>query len=573
MRFLDWNTLQFKKDSGKEKLRCPECHETRSDKTDKSLLVNHDEGRGKCFYCESLTFKDKQESNTFDLPPQKQTAYVDIPEAIQKFFKSRKISLKTIDELYIGVEKVYFPQFKAEKEAICFNYYDGSKIVNKKYRGPQKSFTQFQNGKPIFYNINSLVGQKEAWIVEGEMDVLALHEIGIKNVISVPNGANDNDNYWKNSKEHLKNIEKFILAFDCDEKGIELRAKVAHRLGKWKCSYVEFQGKDANEDLISGVLKESVKDIKKFPVTGTHTIETLYDGVLDLYDNGLPKTIKPNGKQFYEVNKIFSVMRGQLVTVTGIPSHGKSSFTEDYVLNLVKDHNFKASFFSPEHTPMSLHQTTFIEKMIGRPFWGSDRLKKSDIERYKQWAKEKLYFTSAEQGKTPNWDWILDKFKEQMFAYGIDIFVIDAFNKVELSGNRLEAINNVLTRLTNFCQQYDVIVFLVAHPTKMKKNENQEYESPTLYDVSGSADFRNQTHNGFSIHRKFGDDGYTIFTNLKTKFKFQGEIGASCMLRYDTETTRYYAYGGMPDKNDYTDTYKPQQIDIMQVDYDSDLPF
>ena len=57
-----------------------------------------------------------------------------------------------------------------------------------------------------------------------------------------------------------------------------------------------------------------------------------------------------------------------------------------------------------------------------------------------------------------------------MYSFGIDIFVIDAFNKVLLpKGNKLEEINIVLTKLTHFAQSNNVIVFLVAHPTKMQK--------------------------------------------------------------------------------------------------------
>ena len=76
------------------------------------------------------------------------------------------------------------------------------------------------------------------------------------------------------------------------------------------------------------------------------------------------------------------------------------------------------------------------------------------------------------KNEAPTWDWILEKFKEQLFSYGIDIFVIDAFNKLILpKGNKLDEINNVLTRLTSFAQMNNCLVLLVAHPTKMKKNE------------------------------------------------------------------------------------------------------
>ena len=76
----------------------------------------------------------------------------------------------------------------------------------------------------------------------------------------------------------------------------------------------------------------------------------------------------------------------------------------------------KASFFSPEHSPMELHQTNFIQKAIGKNFWkevnGIPRVTEDDILRYKDWANEKLYLTGPEMGQGATWDWILDKFKE-----------------------------------------------------------------------------------------------------------------------------------------------------------------
>jgi twinkle protein len=68
---------------------------------------------------------------------------------------------------------------------------------------------------------------------------------------------------------------------------------------------------------------------------------------------------------------------------------------------------------------------------------------------------------------------------------------------------------------------------------------------PTLYDVSGSADFRNQTHNGYTIYRHFYDEqlgieNETEFYNMKTKFNFQGEIGSSVKFKYCLENGRFY---------------------------------
>lgn len=595
--FIDWNILPFKKDKGKEKVRCPNCDAQRTDKKDKSLLINHNDGFGKCFYCESLTFREEKENLT-----DKQYANIENKRnkpannelKIKNYISTRKISESVLNSLYVTFEKYYQPAKQKEVDNIVFNYYEGSKLVNKKYRSADKKFTQTSGGKPIFYNINSVIGQEEVFIVEGEFDVLAMTEAGYKNTISVPNGANDNDEYWKNSEKYLKDIKKFIIAVDNDDKGNILKDKIAQRLGRFRCEFIEWKNKDANGDLIDGCIKDTIQNKKRFPVSGTFTVSDLKQGILDLYNNGLPKTLKPKEYYFKEFGKIFSLMRGQLTVGTGIPSHGKSNFTDWLVLNLINDYKLKASWFSPEHSPMELYQTNLMEKVIGRNFWKEkkssngglvDRISKEDIDKYEKWANEKIYLTGSDGDKTPTWSWLLDKFKEQMYSFGVDIFVIDAFNKVVLPKgmSKIDAINDVLTKLTHFAQANNVLILLVAHPTKMQKNEQGLYNIPDLYSVSGSADFRNQTHNGYTIYRTWENleenvENTTTFYNMKTKFNFQGEIGGSVDFDYCLVNGRYYEKGtpeplfslidGIPEKQKEFPKMNPKDIFT-----DDDLPF
>jgi len=551
-----WSKIQTNKTSGNIKATCPECIDSRTNKKDKSLQVNFTNGIAHCHYCHAISFRDsierKTEQQNFKLPVQTWRNYTNLSEAMVKYLESRKISQSTAINFSLTEEEYYQPQLEKKVNNLVFNYFEGEILINKKYRSGGKKFTQSAGTKSILYNINSIIGQEECFIVEGELDVLSMYEIGIKNCISLPNGANDNDNVWMNCEKYLKDIKKFFIATDNDDKGNEVADKIAQRLGRWRCERVIFNHKDANEDLIDGSLKNSVLNRLKYPVSGIFNSEDIYDDVLNIYENGLPPTIYPKHPCFGNLKNIFTVMRGHLVTCTGIPSHGKSNFTEWYILNLVKDYDMKASFFSPEHYPLELHQSTFIEKTFGKNFfkeiYGVPRIITYDIAKYTEWAKEKIYFTYPENGENPNWDWLLEKFKEQMITYGTDIFVIDAFNKISFAqkGNRLELIGDILTKLTAFAQMNNVIIFLVAHPTKMPKTTNGLYASPSLYDVSGSSDFRNQTHDGFSIYRYFGDEeneARTVFENLKTKMKFQGEIGGQVEFDYHIPSGRYYEKG------------------------------
>ena len=554
-----WDLIQTNKTNGTAKLKCPACIDTRKNKQDRSLYVNFNSGVGKCFNdgCSALFFRDSIEKSivkeNYTLPEQTWKNYTSLSDKLVKHVEDeRKIKQYTLNAFSVTEENYYQPALQKEVNNIVFNYFEGDVLVNKKYRSGNKKFTQSKNGKPIFYNINSIIGQDECYITEGEFDVLALYEIGIKNAISIPNGANDNDNYWINSEKYIKDIKKFYIATDNDESGNNVAEKIAQRLGRYRCERVKFEGKDANDDLKSGVLNKTIYQTEKYPVSGTFKVSDVIENIFELYENGLPDTISPKHHCFGNIKDVFTVMKGHLVVGTGIPSHGKSNFTEWYVLNLIKDYNFKASFFSPEHHPFELHHTTFIEKTFGKSFWyGTSecpRVSKTEIAQYKNWAEEKIYLTGTENGEFPTWDWLFNKMKEQLFNYGINIFVIDAFNKLGFNekGNKLDLINSVLTKLTMFAQMHNVIIFLVAHPTKMQKGADGLYLKPTLYDVSGSSDFRNQTHDGFGIYRYFEDEENepkTVFENLKTKMKFQGVIGGSVEYDYHIPSGRYYAKG------------------------------
>lgn len=564
----NWELIESRKVNGTEKLKCPICTPTRKNKNDKSLMVWHNNGTAKCFNdsCNALFFRDSIQKSivksNYTLPSQEWKNYTNLSDSLVKYCENeRKINQYTLKHFDISEEKYYQPSINKEVNNVVFNYFEGDVLVNKKYRSGNKKFTQSKNGKPIFYNINSIIGEDEVYIVEGEFDVMALYEIGIKNAISIPNGANDNDNYWINSEKYLKEIKKFYIATDNDESGNSVAEKIAQRLGRYRCERVLFNGKDANDDLKNNILKETIYNTKKYPVSGTFTTDDLIDKMITLYDNGLPNCIEVKNTSLSGLNRIFKLMFGHLCIGTGIPSHGKSNFTEWLVLNYLLENDLKASFFSPEHQPMELHMSSFVQKVIGKNYFyeieNTQKVSKLDIMQFHDWANQKLYLTSPENGEFATWDWIFEKFREQIYSFGINIFVIDAWNKVEHNGNKTERENISLTlsRLTQFAQQNNVLIIVIAHPTKMKK-ENGIYEKPTLYDVSGSADFRNQTHDGFCIYRFFGEEPYTTFINLKTKYSFQGEIGANIDFDYHKPSGRYYERGLEPQTENLIDYNK-----------------
>ena len=138
---------------------------------------------------------------------------------------------------------------------------------------------------------------------------------------------------------------------------------------------------------------------------------------------------------------------------------------------------------------------------------------------------------------------ILDRAKFLVRRKGIKGLVIDPYNRLENeAGGRSETqyISTLLDRLTNFAQINDVLVVLMAHPTKMSKNKEGKVEVPTLYDISGSANFYNKADFGLVVHRDRISNTVEVSVQ-KVKFRHLGECGTA-YFKYNINNGRYTPY-------------------------------
>ncbi len=146
-QFIQWETLELKKSSGKEKVKCPTCDSAKHRKGDTSIQINHSEGFGKCFRCESLTFRESESKKVKDkeykLPVQTWKNYTNLSDTLVKHIETtRKINQNTLKALNITEEKFYQPKQGKEVNNIVFNYFEKDVLVNKKYRDGAKNFMQ-----------------------------------------------------------------------------------------------------------------------------------------------------------------------------------------------------------------------------------------------------------------------------------------------------------------------------------------------------------------------------------------------------------------------------------------------
>jgi twinkle protein len=252
-------------------------------------------------------------------------------------------------------------------------------------------------------------------------------------------------------------------------------------------------------------------------------------------------------KSLAEFDKFVRFQEGYLTTITGVPGHGKSEFLDFILCRLNVSHGWKTALYSPENHPLELHFSKFAEKMIGKPYEGGSRMSKAELDYMIKYHSENFYFINPEDDFSL--ENILKSVKSLVRKHGIKAFVLDAWNKLDhkYSTNETQYISKQLDEIVKFCERNKVHCFLVAHPTKIRKDDKGLYEIPNLYNISGSANFYNKTANGITVYRNF-DTGQTEIYIQKVKFKHWGETGC-CIFAWNRDNGRYYK--GTPDNESW----------------------
>ena len=543
---------QHKLEEGKKQGTCPICSHTRKPKNQKAKCASYDweRGLGTCHNCNTTfqlhTYKRKGETvKVYERPKQE---VIKPPDSkVVEWFKSRGISQKTLADLNVGEGSEYMPQTGKAENTIKFNYFIGGELINIKYRDGRKNFKLYKGAEKVFYNIDSIVGYDSCVIVEGEMDVLALHEAGITNAISVPNGATLNTNnldYLDNCIDYFEDKEKVILAVDSDEAGQALQAELIRRLGSEVCYIATFDDcKDANEYLLKydkQKLAERIEGSRPVPLENVTTFRDIEDEVTDFVRNGFKPGYQIGLENF---DNIFSTYTGQFITVTGIPSSGKSDFVDQMVIGYNKNYGWKTAFASPENVPTYLH----AHKLMRKVWQGMPTAADIHGDRWNKIADHcntNFFHIDMERYTLES---VLRKGAELVKRKGIKCLVIDPFNKVRDVDCRTEDVNRYtmeyLTKIEMFAKKYDVLVFVVAHPTKMYKDKDGKIEEPTMYSIKGGGEWYDASYHGLLVHRDY--ENKTVKAKvLKVKFQNLGENGAESFFTWEPRSGSFVPHVG-----------------------------
>ena len=242
---------------------------------------------------------------------------------------------------------------------------------------------------------------------------------------------------------------------------------------------------------------------------------------------------------------VFRFRGSGILTVTGIPGHGKTEFVDSCILDLARLHGHESIVCGFEQTPEE-HIIKLARKLIGtdvtcKTWFNEDNMPRL-TEAYNFITGKIKHIDANKVGG--NVLEILDIAAQQVAesrANGGDpkYLVIDPFNMLSMKGkfNGHEKIEEILRRLTTFSHQMNVMVILVAHPFKMRTDEKTgEYMVPDFYSVKGSSAFFEMSYHGLVVYRS---PGQVMVRVLKVKQNNLGRTGAEVYFDYDKAPGRY----------------------------------
>jgi twinkle protein len=302
-------------------------------------------------------------------------------------------------------------------------------------------------------------------LCEGEIDCMTLHQYGVP-ALSVPFGAGKGD-----------------------AAGQEAVTDLVGRLGRHRCRIVKLPHKDPNDCLQAGITEEEIAqyfamattldpvELKQASSLVEKVIQEFYPDEVVGYD---PPWSKAVGKVLFRPN--------ELSIWTGINGHGKSQFIGQIMLSLMKQGG-RTCVASLELKPQKLLMR------LTRQTAGMDNPTNEYIRAIHQWYNDKLWIFDLLG--TAKGDRLLEVFLYARQKYGVDVFVIDSFLKLDIAEDDYKAQKSFIEKLCDFKNEHNCQVHLIVHPRK----SSDESLIPGKLDSKGSGSVSDLADNCFSVWR------------------------------------------------------------------------
>lgn len=428
-------------------------------------------------------------------------------------------SAKYLDYLRVkrGLKDETLKHFKVglDKRNISIPIFDASDmLVNIRYRiDPMDTerddyrYITEKGCKSIMFNEKCLKDSpREIYLTEGEFDAMTLWQAGIKNVMSVTQGAG----YWgKEWADTLKNVKRIYICYDNDEAGMKGALNAAEELGKDRCRIVQIplpdgaKKYDVSDFFVGGGTADEFKKLAnkaKMPTAlGEDAIKQLYEYNEELRKKILEGDYKGVSTGYEKLDSIIGgYRRGRLIILSGLTSVGKTTFSENLILSMAQRQK-SVMFVSMEMPPVDIARKFLM--MYGRITGEQLDGIKTDTDPLMATVDKALagiagdgkpdealpVYLLNEKGEV-DLSTVLDVGRVAKEQYNAELLVIDHLQYFSTStNNRASETANITRQIKKMAMLLDMPIILLAHLNRSgRQQQKRGLYVPTMSDLRDS---------------------------------------------------------------------------------------
>jgi 5S rRNA maturation endonuclease (ribonuclease M5) len=483
---------------------CPFCSADRKAKNQKLLVFAvktqmQDSGTFKCHHCGIKGYVNPEMFRENTKPVKVDVINTD-QEAMNvwsEIYANRGIEMETAIRYSVAFTMHTFKDKETDEyvksPARCFPYMVGGRIVQYKYRDPQKRISRTAQTQLTYGGIAQLPSQIERLIiVEGEEDLLIVAQ-SIKKankhnwgVVTLPNGSNKNQNLifhrlsWYLVDKRLNADAMVVIYTDNDQSGIDMADRLVGILGHENCLRAKGKHNDANKEYLeeggADAVISVIENAQPFPVQELTSGMEVLDTILAANSVGR----QPFRKIGYpSLDAKFTWKPGaNTMLVAAPPGTAKSDFMYNVAIRLAAIHDEVFAVFSPETGSASMVYEALLEIAIGKyinrtsHYEHGQLANEAEIKSAMQFVQRHFIVITPD---LPNTVYTLDYLHEQVLAckrlYGITSYIVDPINKIDgmffATGQQNIAANLITSynAITSFNRMHNLGCYLVAHPS------------------------------------------------------------------------------------------------------------
>lgn len=355
---------------------------------------------------------------------------------------------------------------------IAFPFVFNGEVVRIKYRNMEDKKKMRMNAidenskaniKMPFWNQKNWPRNDYLIITEGELDAIAISQLGAKEVVSLPNGSGSVATSFKNNYDYLQKFSLIYLAFDMDAAGNKAVEEAKKLIPLEKLRRINFPVKDAN-DWIKENPTVTLSDLQDLMRNAT---KFTFDEIVHFRD--LPKSFYKAREEgvstgFKDLDRYLGGIRTKELTVISADSGaGKTTFCTNLLCNLIKQN--PSGFWI---NSWEMDYETMVRKVagnvLGKKFKTEEFTSKHQKD-FDEWMTKNNVFINPKRSRAD-----IATLRKQIElvtkVYGIKYVLLDHLDYISAESKERDThdkIRETMCALHEMSMEFDVHIFLIAH--------------------------------------------------------------------------------------------------------------